>query len=256
MTPESRADILGKNRGIREWTKRKRFKKGGTLLISFEGIDKGGKTTQSSLLAQYLEERGYEVVRTSEPGGTRLGTKIRELLLGPSHAKMSKTSELFLYLADRAEHVQKIIKPALERRKIVISDRFADASIAYQGYGRGLEIDWIEELNKIVTQGILPDITFLLDITPSLATRRGGKKDRMEKERMDFHQRVCQGYLELAKSHPERIKVVPGEGTPQKIHLTIRKTLSPYLESRQQNKNHPVKTRAKRVLIEGSEDVV
>jgi len=206
--------------------------KRGALFISFEGIDKGGKTTQSSLLAQYLEKRGYEVVKTFEPGGTRLGMRIKEILLGPSHAKMSKTSELFLYLADRAEHVQKIIKPALERRKIVISDRFADASIAYQGYGRGLEIDWIEELNRVITQGILPDITFLLDITPSLATRRGEKKDRMEKEQLSFHQRVYQGYLELAKSHPERIKVVPGEGTPQKVHLTIRETLSPYLASR------------------------
>jgi len=226
------------------------------LFISFEGIDKGGKTTQSSLLAQYLKKRGYEVVKTFEPGGTRLGMRIKEILLGPSHAKMSETSELFLYLADRAEHVQKIIKPALEHRKIVISDRFADASIAYQGYGRGLEIDWIEELNRIVTQGILPDITFLLDITPSLATRRGKKKDRMEKEQMSFHQRVYQGYLELAKSHPERIKVVPGEGTPQKVHLTIREALFPYLASRQQSKNHPVKARPKRVSIEGNEDVV
>lgn len=218
------------------------------MFISFEGIDKSGKTTQSSLLAQYLKERGYEVVRTSEPGGTKLGTIIKEILLGPSHAKMSKTSELFLYLADRAEHVEKIVKPALNHRKIVISDRFADASIAYQGYGRGLQTHWIKELNRIATQGMFPDITFFLDVSPSVARQRGEEKDRMENEGINFHQRVYQGYLELAKSHPERIKVVPGEGTPQKVHFTIRETLSPYLTSRPQNKNYPMKPRPRKSI--------
>ncbi len=201
------------------------------MFISVEGIDKSGKTTQTSLLAQYLKERGHRVVKTSEPGGTKLGTNAKEILLGPSHPKMSKISELLLYLADRAEHVEKIIKPGLAQGKIVISDRFVDATLAYQGYGRGLKIEWIEELNRIVTQDILPDITFLLDINPSLARRKGEKKDRIEQEGQSFHQRVRQGYLELAKSHPERIKVIPGEERPEIIHLTIRKILSPYLAS-------------------------
>jgi dTMP kinase len=226
------------------------------LFISFEGIDKSGKTTQTSLLAQYLKERGHRVVKTSEPGGTKLGTKVKEILLGPSHSKMSKISELFLYLADRAEHVEKIIKPALVQGKIVISDRFGDATLAYQGYGRGLEIEWIEELNRIATQGILPDITFLLDINPSLARQRGVKKDRMEQEGQNFHQRVYQGYLELAKSHPERIKIVPGKEPPQSIHLTIKEILSPYLRAHEQKKNSPEKAHLKRASIEGTENVI
>ena len=226
------------------------------MFVSFEGIDKSGKTTQTSLLAQYLKERGYRVVKTSEPGGTRLGTKIKEILLSPSHPKMSKISELLLYLADRAEHVEKIVKPALAQGKIVISDRFADASLAYQGYGRGLEIAWIEELNRMVTQGTLPDITFLLDVNPSLARQRGEKKDRMEKEEMNFHQRVYQGYLELAKSHSERIKVVPGEETPEIVNLTIRKILSPYLAAHHQKRNSPGKAQIKRASIEGTKDVI
>ena len=226
------------------------------MFISFEGIDKSGKTTQTSLLAQYLEERGHRVLKTSEPGGTKLGKKVKEILLAPSHPQMSKISELLLYLADRAEHVEKIIKPALAQGKTVIIDRFADATLAYQGYGRELEIEWIEELNRIVTQGILPDITFLLDINPSLARQRGKKKDRIEQEEQSFHQRVHQGYLELAKSHPQRIKVVPGEETPEVIHFTIREMLSPYLASDEQRKNSPEKAHPKRALIEGSEDVI
>lgn len=205
------------------------------MFISFEGIDRSGKTTQASLLAQYLKERGYRVLKTLEPGGTELGKETKEILLSSSYSKMSKISELFLYLADRAEHVEKVIKPALSRGKVVISDRFADATLAYQGYGRGLNIDWIQELNRIVTQSILPVLTFLLDIDPSLARKRSGRKDRMEHENMDFHHRVRQGYLELARANPERIKIVKGEKTPGQIQLTIRKILSPCLLSHQPN---------------------
>jgi len=174
-----------------------------------EGIDKSGKSTQISLLVDYLKQKGYEVVQTSEPGGTKLGKKIERILLEPSTKEISGISELFLYLADRAEHVEKIIKPALEKGKIVISDRFADATIAYQGYGRGLDIPWVEELNKRATHGFLPDITFLLDISPDLAKKRSGseRKDRIENEKTSFHQKVRQGYLEVAKRYLKRIKV-------------------------------------------------
>ncbi len=226
------------------------------MFISFEGIDKSGKTTQTSLLAQYLKDRGHRVLKTFEPGGTKLGIKAKEILLGPSHPEISKISELLLYLVDRAEHVEKIIKPALAQGKILISDRFADATLAYQGYGRELKMEWIEGLNRVVTQDILPDITFLLDINPSLAGQRGEKKDRIEQEGQIFHQRVRQGYLELAKSHPERIKVIPGGEPPQSIHLIIREILSPYLASEEQKKNSPEKDRLKRTLIERSEDVI
>ncbi len=198
------------------------------MFISLEGIDKSGKSTQISLLVDYLKQKGYEVVQTCEPGGTRSGEKIERILLEPSTKEINGISELFLYLADRAEHVEKIIKPALEKGKIVISDRFADATIAYQGHGRELDIPWIEELNKRVTHGLSPDITFLLDISPDFAQKRSGSegKDRIENEKISFHQKVRQGYLKLAKRHPERIKVINGEGSIEEIQLTIRKILA------------------------------
>ena len=199
------------------------------LLISFEGIDKGGKSTQISLLADYLKKRSYQVVQTCEPGGTRLGKEIERILLEHSIEQISDTAELFLYLADRSEHVNKIIKPALEKDKIVISDRFADASIAYQGYGRGLDIQWIDELNKKTTQGISPELTFLLDIEPELAKKRSKEKDRIENEEIAFHQRVRQGYLEIARLYPNRVKTVNGQDSIKNIHLAIRKILSEYL---------------------------
>lgn len=192
------------------------------MFISFEGIDKSGKSTQVSLLSDYLKNKGYKVVKTCEPGGTELGEKIKAILLHSSN-KISEVSELFLYLADRKEHIEKVIKPALREREIVICDRFLDATVAYQGYGRGLDIAWIDKLNEITTQGILPDITFLLDIYPSLSKQRGGEDDRIEEEKVTFYEKVRQGYLEIAKSYPKRIKVIKGELTLKEIHLTIRK---------------------------------
>ncbi|MEA1963678.1 MAG: dTMP kinase [Candidatus Aerophobetes bacterium] len=192
------------------------------MFISFEGIDKSGKSTQVSLLSDYLRNKGYEVIKTCEPGGTKLGEKIKALLLHSSN-KISEVTELFLYLADRKEHIEKVIKPALREREIVICDRFLDATVAYQGYGRGLDIAWIDKLNEITTQGILPDITFLLDIYPSLSKQRGGEDDRIEEEKVTFYEKVRQGYLEIAKSYPKRIKVIKGELTLKEIHLTIRK---------------------------------
>ncbi|KKM27139.1 hypothetical protein LCGC14_1577790, partial [marine sediment metagenome] len=181
------------------------------------------------LLVNYLKERKYQVVQTCEPGGTRLGKEIERMLLESSVAQIGDTAELFLYLADRSEHVNKIIKPALEKDKIVISDRFADASLAYQGYGRGLDIHWINELNKKATQGISPELTFLLDINPELAKRRSKEKDRIENEEIAFHQRVRQGYLEIARLYRNRVKILNGQESIEDIHLAIRKILSKYL---------------------------
>lgn len=199
------------------------------MFISFEGIDKVGKSTQISLLVDYLKERKYQVVQTCEPGGTRLGKEIERILLEHSTTQISAVGELFLYLADRAEHVGEIIKPALDNDAIIISDRFADASIAYQGYGRGLDIDWIDKLNKRATQGISPELTFLLDIDPELAKKRSKEKDRIENEEIAFHQRVRQGYLEIASSCPNRVKTVNGQDSIKNIHLAITRILSEYL---------------------------
>ena len=199
------------------------------MFISFEGIDKVGKSTQISLLVDYLKERKYQVVQTCEPGGTRLGKEIERILLGSSVGQIGDKAELFLYLADRSEHVNKIISPALEKDKIVISDRFADASIAYQGYGRGLDIHWIDKLNKRATQGICPELTFLLDIDPELAKKRSKEKDRIENEEIAFHQRVRQGYLEIARLYPNRVRILSGQESIEDIHLAIGKILSEYL---------------------------
>lgn len=199
------------------------------MFISFEGIDKSGKSAQISLLVDYLKEKKYEVLPTCEPGGTRLGKEIERILLGSSVGQIGDKAELFLYLADRAEHVGEIIKPALDNDAIIISDRFADASIAYQGYGRGLDIDWIDKLNKRATQGISPELTFLLDIDPELAKKRSKEKDRIENEEIAFHQRVRQGYLEIASSCPNRVKTVNGQDSIKNIHLAITRILSEYL---------------------------
>ena len=199
------------------------------MFISFEGIDKSGKSTQISLLANYLKKRKCQVVQTCEPGGTRLGKEIEKILLKGSTRQISSVGELFLYLADRAEHVKKIIRPALEKDIIIVSDRFADASVAYQGYGRKLDIHWIEKLNKKATQGILPELTFLLDISPELARKRSKEKDRIENEEIAFHQRVRQGYLEIARLHPKRVKIINGQRSIEEIHLAIIRILSEYL---------------------------
>ena len=199
------------------------------MFISFEGIDKVGKSTQISLLVDYLKERKYQVVKTCEPGGTRLGKEIERMLLESSVAQIGDTAELFLYLADRSEHVKKVIKPALGKDAIIISDRFADASIAYQGYGRGLDIHWIEQLNKRATEGVSPELTFLLDIDPELAKKRSKEKDRIENEEIAFHQRVRQGYLEIARLYRNRVKILNGQESIEDIHLAIRKILSKYL---------------------------
>ena len=199
------------------------------MFISFEGIDKGGKSTQISLLVNYLKKKKYRVVPTCEPGGTRLGKEIERMLLESSVGQISNKAELFLYLADRSEHVKKVIKPALEKDKIVMSDRFADASLAYQGYGRGLDIHWIDELNKRATQGISPGLTFLLDINPELAKKRSKEKDRIENEEIAFHHRVRQGYLKIARSQPNRVKTINGEESVEDIQLRIKKIMSEYL---------------------------
>lgn len=195
------------------------------MFISFEGIDKSGKSTQIHLLADFLNKRNCPVVVTKEPGGTRLGEKIKKLILEDEKSNPDPLAELFLYLADRTQHVDKVIIPYLNEGKIVISDRYADATVAYQGYGRGLDINLINKLNQKATKGIWPDITFLLNLQPEIAIKRGKGTDRIEKEKLSFHKRVKDGYLELAKAYPRRIKVIKADASPSYIHNQIKKIL-------------------------------
>ncbi len=180
------------------------------MFITFEGPEGCGKSTHSKRLKSYLEGEGHRVVLTQEPGGTQAGKHIRELLLNPESV-LDETTEVYLFAADRSEHVSKIIKPALSAGKIVISDRFIDSTLAYQIGGRGLPEDLVRYINMVSSKGLIPDLTILLDVSPEIGIKRAtqiGPLDRFEKERVEFHKRVRAKYLEIAKEDPKRIKVI------------------------------------------------
>ena len=182
------------------------MKKG--LFITFEGADGCGKTTQIKLLAEYLKNKGYEVVLTREPGGKGLGEKVREILLNYD-GEVSDRCESFLFLADSAQNIDVIVNPAVQSGKIVLCDRHIDSTVAYQGYGRGLDLKRIKMLNDLATNGRKPDLTIVFDIDVETSMKRvGSEKDRMESVGIEFHNKVRNGYLEIAKEEPERIKVV------------------------------------------------
>ena len=191
------------------------------LFITFEGGDGCGKTTQIKLLDEYLRNKGYKTLLTREPGAKGLGVKLREILLNYD-GEVSPTCESFLFLADRAQHIDCIIKPALKEGTIVLCDRHIDSTVAYQGYGRGLDIEQIRHLNNIATNGIKPDITIVLDVDVKTSQNRvGTEKDRMESAGIEFFERVRNGFLEIAKQEPERVKVVDSTQTITEIHKEI-----------------------------------
>jgi len=199
------------------------------LFITFEGADGCGKTTQLMLLAKYLKGRGYEVLVTREPGAKGLGEKLRDILLNYD-GEVSSQCEAFLFLADRAQHMDVIVKPAVQKGKIVLCDRHTDSSVAYQGYGRGLDIERINLLNNIATGGKKPDLTFVFDIDIETSMARVGKqKDRMESAGLEFFNRVRYGYLEIAKAEPERVKVLDASQSVEAIHLQVIKLLNQLL---------------------------
>lgn len=194
--------------------------------ITFEGADGCGKTTQLELLADYLKEKNKEVIITREPGAKGLGEKIREILLNYD-GEVSDRCESFLFLADRAQHIDMIVNPAVEAGKIVLCDRHIDSSVAYQGYGRGLDIEQIDRLNMLATNDRRPDLTLVFDIDVETSMKRVGKeKDRMESAGVEFFNRVRKGYLELAKQEPERIRVLDATKSIEDIHNEVVKIIS------------------------------
>ena len=203
------------------------FKKG--YFITFEGADGCGKTTQIELLDKFLKEKGLKTLMTLEPGASDLGKDLRQILLH-YEKPVSDEAEMFMYLADRAQHAQMIIKPALEDKKIVLCDRYIDSTVAYQGYGREGDIEQINILNKIATKGLKSDLTILFDVESEIAQSRLGKtKDRLESQGMEFHKKVRNGYLELAKQDPKRIKVVDANRTIDEVWHDVKKIVEELL---------------------------
>jgi len=202
------------------------------LLITFEGVEGCGKSTQAQLLFDCLRDRGYKVFMSREPGATTVGKKIRELLLNKEYEGISALTELFLYFADRAQHVQTVIRPHLEDGGIVICDRFADSTLVYQGCGREIDKDFIRKANQIATQRIVPDLTFIFDIDIATGLKRAssvakehapaGSLDRIESEAAHFHEKIRSGFQQLAKKEKRRCRLMNGALPLHDLHKLVR----------------------------------
>ena len=209
-----------------------------SAFITFEGIDGSGKSTQLRMLASELRLRGHEVVATREPGGTPLGTRVRNLVLD-AEEQIDPLAELLLYAADRAQHVRRLVRPALESGHFVLSDRYADATVAYQGAGRGFPEEIVSEVVALATGGLMPDLTLIFDLTVEESVRRaehrslkGDKRDRLDAEDAAFHTRVRDAYLRIAAAEPERVHVIDAGGSVQETQSQVMKLVLPFLESR------------------------
>lgn len=198
------------------------------IFISFEGIEGSGKSTQAALLADALRDQSHEVVVTREPGGTPRGQVLRQMLLDPTASPLAPRAELLMMLADRAQHVQEIIAPALSSNKIVITDRFADSTTAYQGYGRGFDLTLLQQLNTFACDGVMPTLTFLMDLSVTEGLQRAYQRrgnitaaDHFEAESVAFHERVREGFLAVALAEPHRIYVLDAARPKEIVHQEI-----------------------------------
>lgn len=197
------------------------------MFISFEGIEGSGKSTMMLKLSEYLRNTGESIVETREPGGSALGRRLRAILLDVRSGALDPMAELFLFMGDRAQHVEEFIRPALAEEQTVFCDRFADSTIAYQGYGRGMDTGTLREVNNLATGGLVPDKTLLFDVPVQIGLERAGKRNRengavisegrFDSESIRFHERVRAGYLALARENPERIVVIDASRTPDQV---------------------------------------
>ena len=206
------------------------------VFITFEGIDGCGKSTQREMLAQQLTQRGLEVVVTREPGGTDIGEDIRRVLISDASVHIAPPTELLLYVAARAQHVAELIRPSLEAGRVVISDRYTDSTVAFQGYGRGLDLEMVASLNRFATGDLVPDLTIVFDLDPAVARTRlssrpvGGLLGAFDEEHADFHERMRTGYLKMASGEPERIRVVDASGSAEETHSSVMALVLPKLK--------------------------
>src|SRR5215510_13891391 len=208
------------------------------LFITLEGIDGCGKSTQGEMLAGKLKQRGFEIVVTREPGGTVIGEGVRKLLVSDASVHIAPTTELLLYVAARAQHVAELIRPAVKAGRMVISDRYTDSTVAFQGYGRGLDLDVIERLNRFATGGLKPDLTIVFDLDPNTARSRSGSRPvggllgAFDEQHADFHARMRAGYLRMAQNEPSRIRVVDASGSADETHAQVMSVVLKKIEAR------------------------
>ena len=205
------------------------------FFITLEGPDGSGKTTQIAYLRTLFEREGFTVVQTREPGGTPIADRIRSLILDPAHREMTARTEALLYMAARAQHTAELIRPALHRGAVVISDRYTDSTLVYQGVARGLPQEALVWLNRFATEDLVPDLTLLLDgDSGNLAQRVAdrGNRDRLDSEGLEFHQRVRAGFLRLAEQHPDRFRVIDGEQPVENVRRAIEKCVMEFLRKR------------------------
>lgn len=206
------------------------------MFITLEGIEGSGKTTQIEKIVAFCKSRGYECVTTREPGGTTIGTQIRAILLDPANRELDAGAELLLYVADRVQHLRSVIQPHLAAGRVVVCDRFFDATMVYQGYARGLDKQMIRSLHRLMCGDVQPDLTFLFDLAPTEGLERawrqidsGGRTDaetRFENEKMAFHQKVRDGYLDLARSAPERFSIIDAGQPVDEVTRALEQTLA------------------------------
>jgi dTMP kinase len=219
------------------------------MFITLEGIEGSGKTTQMEHITRFLQSNAMNVTMTREPGGTDLGRKIRGILLDPRNRDMTPEAELLLYTADRAQHIKQVILPALDAGRVVLCDRYFDATLVYQGYARGLDITGIEKLHQLMCDGLLPSLTLLFDLSPEEGLARAwkqidsgdraGNETRFEKEAVDFHRKVRQGYLELARRAPERFEKIDAGRSEEEVREQIFSVLTRrLLKHRTRNMEH------------------
>lgn len=199
------------------------------LFVCFEGGEGGGKSTQSRLLGEWLEGEGHTVVLTRQPGGTPVGQRVREIVLSPETGDLSNRTEVLLYAADKAEHVDTVILPALERGEVVITDRYVDSALAYQGAGRTEAVAEVAQINAWATRDLRPHLTVVLDLAPQAGLGRFEERDRIEGESLGFHERVRSAFLEMAAADPERYLVLDARDTIESIHAQIRQRVGALL---------------------------
>lgn len=203
------------------------------MLITLEGPDGSGKTMQIPPLVDFLRQQGYQVFAAREPGGTAIGDQVREILMNLKNTAMNPRTETLLFCAARAQLIEEIVKPHLAKKEVVLLDRYADSTMAYQGYGHQNDLELVRDVLQFATGGLKPDLTFLLDIDPEIGLRRrqkgGGEWNRMDAYQLELHQRVRQGYLKMANAEPQRWKIVNASQPPEVVQSALRNAIMDYL---------------------------